>query len=126
MREHRFYSREEYGMTRRQRDLLTFITQYFFEHGYAPSFQEMADNVGLRSKSGIHRLVHALHERGKIRCLPNRVRTIEPVFDQVLQLRLPVEIDVMLRERAKEHGEDLQTAVVRVLRNSFYPNTSGV
>ena len=64
-------------LTAKQRDLLNFLREYQQEHDHAPSFDEMKDAVGLKSKSGIHRLVSALEERGLIRRLANRARAIE-------------------------------------------------
>lgn len=64
-------------LTAKQRDLLNFLREYQQEHDHAPSFDEMKDAVGLKSKSGIHRLVSALEERGHIRRLANRARAIE-------------------------------------------------
>jgi repressor LexA len=64
-------------LTRKQSDLLRFIHQRLKETGVPPSFDEMKDALDLRSKSGIHRLILALEERGFIRRLPNRARALE-------------------------------------------------
>jgi repressor LexA len=64
-------------LTRKQYELLRFIDQRLKEAGVPPSFDEMKDALDLRSKSGIHRLITALEERGFIRRLPNRARAIE-------------------------------------------------
>jgi repressor LexA len=64
-------------MTPRQFELLTFVRTYIAGHGYSPSYDEMAGAIGLASKSGIHRLITALAERGHIRRLPNRRRSIQ-------------------------------------------------
>ena len=64
-------------MTRRQLELLKFIANRHCETGVTPSYQEMMDALGLRSKSYIHRLVVALEERGMIRRIPDRARCIE-------------------------------------------------
>ncbi|SKA33697.1 transcriptional repressor LexA [Consotaella salsifontis] len=64
-------------LTRKQHDLLMFIHQRLKEEGIPPSFDEMKDALDLRSKSGIHRLITALEERGFIRRLPNRARALE-------------------------------------------------
>ena len=64
-------------LTAKQRDLLNFLKQYQDQHDHAPSFDEMKNAIGLKSKSGIHRLVSALEERGYIRRLANRARAIE-------------------------------------------------
>jgi repressor LexA len=64
-------------LTKKQSELLRFIHQRLQESGVPPSFDEMKDALNLRSKSGIHRLVLALEERGFIRRLANRARAIE-------------------------------------------------
>ena len=66
-------------LTRKQYELLLFINERLKEAGVPPSFDEMKDALDLRSKSGIHRLIKALEERGFIRRLPNRARALEVV-----------------------------------------------
>jgi len=64
-------------LTRKQHELLMFIHERLKEAGVPPSFDEMKDALDLRSKSGIHRLIKALEERGFIKRLPNRARALE-------------------------------------------------
>lgn len=64
-------------LTQKQYELLMFIHERLKETGIPPSFDEMKDALDLRSKSGIHRLITALEERGFIRRLPNRARALE-------------------------------------------------
>jgi len=64
-------------LTKKQSELLRFIHERLQESGVPPSFDEMKDALDLRSKSGIHRLIMALEERGFIRRLANRARAIE-------------------------------------------------
>src|SRR5260370_12696705 len=64
-------------LTKKQSELLRFIHERLQESGVPPSFDEMKEALDLRSKSGIHRLVMALEERGFIRRLANRARAIE-------------------------------------------------
>ena len=66
-------------LTRKQHELLRYIHERVRETGVPPSFDEMKDALDLRSKSGIHRLITALEERGFIRRLPNRARAIEVI-----------------------------------------------
>ncbi len=66
-------------LTRKQLELLQFIQQRMRESGVPPSFDEMKDALDLKSKSGIHRLITALEERGFLRRLPNRARAIEVI-----------------------------------------------
>ena len=72
-------------LTRKQHELLIFIHQHLSRHGISPSFDEMKDALDLKSKSGIHRLITGLEERGFIRRLPHRARAVEI-------LRLPEDI----------------------------------
>ncbi|UNK77952.1 transcriptional repressor LexA [Sphingopyxis granuli] len=86
-------------LTAKQHELLHFIQQRLDASGISPSFEEMKDALGLKSKSGIHRLISALEERGFLRRLPNRARALEvlklpeaakaPVRDTVVPLRKP-------------------------------------
>src|SRR6476646_6628630 len=66
-------------LTRKQHELLVFINQRLRATGVAPSFDEMKDALALRSKSGIHRLISGLEERGFIRRLPHRARALEVI-----------------------------------------------
>jgi len=66
-------------LTAKQRELLLFIDQRLGETGISPSFDEMREALDLKSKSGVHRLISALEERGFIRRLPNRARALEVV-----------------------------------------------
>jgi repressor LexA len=66
-------------LTKKQHELLRFIHERLKEQGVPPSFDEMKEALDLRSKSGIHRLIMALEERGFIRRLPNRARALEVV-----------------------------------------------
>ena len=64
-------------LTKKQYELLVFIDKHLNAGGISPSFDEMKDALGLRSKSGIHRLITGLEERGFIRRLPHRARALE-------------------------------------------------
>ena len=66
-------------LTRKQLDLLNYINKHLNKDGIPPSFDEMKEALDLRSKSGIHRLITALEERGFIRRLAHRARAIEIV-----------------------------------------------
>ena len=83
-------------LTSKQRELLLFINDRLGETGVSPSFDEMREALSLKSKSGVHRLISALEERGFIRRLPNRARALEvvklpesaaPATGNVVQLR---------------------------------------
>jgi repressor LexA len=64
-------------LTRKQHQLLTYIDNHLNTDGVPPSYDEMKDALGLRSKSGIHRLITGLEERGFIRRLPHKARALE-------------------------------------------------
>ncbi len=81
-------------LTRKQHELLVFIDQSLNETGVPPSFDEMKDALGLKSKSGVHRLVTGLEERGFIRRLPHRARALEV-------LRLPENMEPTPKETVK-------------------------
>src|SRR5215210_7408156 len=66
-------------LTHKQHELLRFIHDRLRETGIPPSFDEMKEALDLKSKSGIHRLITALEERGFIRRLPNRARALEVI-----------------------------------------------
>jgi repressor LexA len=72
-------------LTKKQHELLLYINEHLGEHGVSPSFDEMKEALGLKSKSGIHRLITGLVERGFIRRLPHRARAVEV-------LRLPDDV----------------------------------
>ena len=67
------------GITPAQHRALTFIRQYVAANGYSPTFREIAGGVGLKSSSEVHRLVHGLVERGSVKLLSRRARSIELV-----------------------------------------------
>ncbi len=87
-------------LTRKQLELLMFVHERLKETGIPPSFDEMKDALDLRSKSGIHRLIKALEERGFIKRLPNRARALEVI-------RLP---------------ESMQTAMAPARARGFAPS----
>ncbi|AXS42558.1 transcriptional repressor LexA [Breoghania sp. L-A4] len=89
-------------LTRKQYELLMFIHERVKEAGVPPSFDEMKDALDLRSKSGIHRLITALEERGFIRRLPNRARALEV-------LKLPESISPSL---AAQRGRGFSPSVI--------------
>jgi len=92
-------------LTKKQYELLLFIHERQGEGGVSPSFDEMKEALGLKSKSGIHRLISALEERGFIRRLPHRARAIEI-------LRLP-EVASARSGRAPEPKQRFQPNVIQ-------------
>ncbi len=87
-------------LTQKQMQLLQLIAQRLNETGVPPSFEEMKVELGLRSKSGIHRLITALEDRGFIRRLPNRARAIE-----ILQMPKLIDTSGAIDAGVGESGE---------------------
>lgn len=103
-------------LTRKQHELLVFIDRHLKETGFSPSFEEMKDALQLRSKSGIHRLISGLEERGFLRRRHHRARALEVV-------RLPD--DLGQRERTAERAPASGFAP-NVIQGGFKARLSGV
>jgi repressor LexA len=117
-------------LTRKQHELLTFIDRHLRSTGFSPSFEEMKDALKLRSKSGIHRLITALEERGFLRRRAHRARALEVI-------RLPdgsAPADLMALEAAaalpaappQRSGGAAPAFVGNVIRGTFAANLPGV
>ncbi len=63
-------------MTKRQKQVFDFILKFWEEHGYSPSYEDIAKGVGIASKSNIHRLVYSLVNRGFLKNQPNKSRSL--------------------------------------------------
>jgi repressor LexA len=98
-------------LTRKQHELLMFIDRHLRQTGFSPSFEEMKGELGLKSKSGIHRLITALEERGFIQRRAHRARALEV-------LRLP-ETGLRARETAQV------PFAPNVIRGNFTPQIAG-
>jgi repressor LexA len=93
-------------LTRKQHQLLIFINERLNATGVAPSFDEMKEALGLKSKSGIHRLISGLEERGFIRRLAHRARALEV-------LRLPADIGVAANMRSEDKLDRFLPQVIK-------------
>ncbi len=91
-------------LTPKQYELLTYIDRHLKQTGFSPSFEDMKEALQLKSKSGIHRLILALEERGFISRRPNRARALEV-------LRLPE--NAAARVSAEEPGQSFSPNVIR-------------
>ncbi len=98
-------------LTRKQYDLLVHIDKTLRKTGVSPSFDEMKDALGLKSKSGIHRLITGLEERGFIRRLPHRARALEV-------LRLPENIEAS-GDKVKSGKSGKSGFAPNVIRGNF-------
>jgi hypothetical protein len=67
------------GLTAQQSNVLNFVTGFQAERGYSPAYHEIARGVGIASKSGVHRLVHALIDRGALRMIPAGKRSLSTI-----------------------------------------------
>ena len=109
-------------LTRKQHELLLFINQRLEAEGVSPSFDEKKEALGMKSKSGIHRLISGLEERGFIRRLPHRARALEVTRLPENQASSPHSIDPTLAiesfPTADESGERTPFAP-RVIRGDF-------
>ena len=101
-------------LTPKQYELLTFIDRHLKQTGFSPSFEEMKDALQLKSKSGIHRLISALEERGFLGRRRHRARALEV-------LRLPE--NAAPRATAEEPGQSFSP---NVIRGDFTPRIPGV
>ncbi|MGQ9367496.1 transcriptional repressor LexA [Azospirillum sp. ST 5-10] len=102
-------------LTRKQQELLLFIHERLGQGGVSPSFDEMKDALGLKSKSGIHRLITGLEERGFIRRLPHRARALEV-------LRLPDGMEPPRGIQPEPVAAAAPAAPARTPRPRFQPN----
>jgi repressor LexA len=93
-------------LTNKQYELLLFIDKRLKDTGVSPSFDEMKDALGLRSKSGIHRLMTGLEERGFVRRLPHRARALEV-------LRLPENMTGQIRTGPRRTSEGFAPNVIK-------------
>jgi len=107
-------------LTRKQHELLTFIDRHLKTTGFSPSFEEMKDALKLKSKSGIHRLISALEERGFLQRRHHRARALEVV-------RLPGDMMPQSAEPAGgARGDAAQNFAPNVIRGDFTARLPGV
>lgn len=105
-------------LTRKQRELLKFIQEKLAETGISPSFDEMKEALGLKSKSGVHRLITGLEERGFIKRLPHRARALDVV-------RLPEDQTAKAAQGSRAAVGEERRAALNVIRGDFTPSLPG-
>ncbi len=105
-------------LTKKQHELLMYINGHLREHGITPSFDEMKDAPHLKSKSGIHRLITGLEERGFLHRLPHRARALEI-------LRLPDSV-AAVREPSAASPAGIARFAPNVIEGRFKAALSGV
>jgi len=107
-------------LTRKQHELLVFIDRHLKATGFSPSFEEMKEALHLKSKSGIHRLISALEERGFLSRRHNRARALEVV-------RLPDDVAARAPQPAIQGAAPAGTPFApNVIRGDFTPRLAGV
>ncbi|MDJ0387256.1 transcriptional repressor LexA [Roseomonas sp. E05] len=106
-------------LTRKQHELLMFIDRHLRDTGFSPSFEEMKEALKLRSKSGIHRLITALEERGFLRRRAHRARALEVI-------RLPESTAPATLARAEPAPAARPAFAPNVIRGTFASNLPGV
>src|SRR5947209_19271450 len=107
-------------LTRKQHELLVFIDSHLKATGFSPSFEEMKEALQLRSKSGIHRLISALEERGFLRRRHHRARALEVV-------RLPEDLAPRAEPAAaRQDTAGSGTFAPNVIRGDFTARFAGV
>src|ERR1700710_311192 len=107
-------------LTRKQYELLVYIDKHLKQTGFSPSFEEMKDALNLKSKSGIHRLISALAERGYIARRHHRARALDVL--RVPDNMLPKEIVA----NASPDNEAAQPSAPNVIRGDFTQRFPGV
>jgi repressor LexA len=105
-------------LTRKQHELLTFIDRHLRETGFSPSFEEMKEALQLKSKSGIHRLISALEERGFLRRRHHRARALEVT-------RVPEEATGRVLA-ARDEPAEVAAFSPNIIRGDFTKHFSGV
>lgn len=108
------------GLTQQQHQCLGFIAQYSGDRGVPPSYQEIADHLGLKSKSGVTRLMCGLEERGRIRRVPTKARAYEVIPPEEARTVLIGE-DIwpaLVRYAIAEHV-NIETAVRQFIRDGL-------
>ncbi len=125
-------------LTRKQHELLMFIDRHLRETGFSPSFEEMKDALRLKSKSGIHRLITALEERGFLKRRAHRARALEVVRlpDSVAARMAPAALSAAMQPAGASAFPPAAayaapagggaTFAPNVIRGTFAQNLSGV
>ena len=106
-------------LTRKQHELLMFIDRHLRETGFSPSFEEMKDTLQLKSKSGIHRLITALEERGFLKRRHHRARALEVI-------RLPQDARPRSGPAAAAPAEAAASFAPNVIQGDFSQRIPGV
>lgn len=109
-------------LTRKQHELLMFIDRHLRSTGFSPSFEEMKDALKLRSKSGIHRLITALEERGFLRRRAHRARALEVI--RLPEGVAPAPLPPILQP--EEAAAPRPGFAANVIRGNFASNLAGV
>lgn len=104
-----------YGLTLRAAELLAVIRAWKVQHGCAPTYDEMAAEMGMASRSSIHRLIGQLEYRGLVRRLHGKRQSVEVV--QPRTITLPEDVALSLRHAAREAGRTPEEHVAALVRS---------
>lgn len=104
-----------YGLTTRATELLAVIREWRVLHSGTPTYDQMAVELGVRSKATVHRLVKQLAERGLVRCLPGRHQSVALVEPQTITL--PEDVALSLRHAARAAGRSPEEHVAALVRH---------
>ncbi len=115
------------GVSRKMKECLDFVRAYIAEHdGVSPSFQDIADGIGIASKSGVHRLIVALEERGLIQRMKDRARSLSVPDDEgTIHLTMPAKLQSLVRRKAAAAGISPEKYIqICILRSSRLATSS--
>ncbi|KAA0117858.1 hypothetical protein CIW48_27015 [Methylobacterium sp. P1-11] len=104
-----------YGLTTRARELLAVLREWILVRGVTPTYAELAEEVGLNSKSGVHRLISQLEARGLVRRLPDKWQSITLVEPHTIAL--PEDVAFALRHAARAAGRTPEEHVAALVRH---------
>ena len=109
-----------FGITQQMQRVLDFIRAYQLEHGRVPSFARIGAGLGLKSKSNVHRLIHALVERGRIWMMPGKARSMTMVpVSPVLTVELPPHLYAQVQDLARKAKVTPEAVVIEAVRDGF-------
>jgi SOS-response transcriptional repressor LexA len=113
------------GLTKRQGELLAFLTEYVAEHAIAPTVEEMCVALGLTSKSVVSRMLDALQERGRIRRIKHRARAIEIITPAS---RMPTRADLAKAtdDELARYRTDLAAEIGKRLQDTAFARADGI
>ena len=108
--------------TKRQKEILNFVTAYLKTHDYSPSYMEIAENFKISSSATIHQHVKALEQKGYLKPFKNQKRALEPVFLSSYRDTIAVDLPLVGLITAGEPIEAIEDKETMVIPSDFVPN----